>query len=69
MGTHRWQAVLYVLCGGHFVRRDNKGGVVMDSRGGEGLGDLGPAFAAPFPRHTLVRRVSKKVIAVELKQP
>ena len=68
--THRWPAVLYVLSGEHFVRRDGEGNVLMDSRGGEGL-RAGAAWTAPFPRHTLenVGEMSIHVIAVELKQP
>jgi hypothetical protein len=30
--THRWPAVYYTISGGHFVRRDGKGNVLLDTR-------------------------------------
>jgi quercetin dioxygenase-like cupin family protein len=30
--THRWPAVYYTIQGGHFVRRDEKGNVLLDTR-------------------------------------
>lgn len=67
--THRWPAVLYVLSGEHFVRRDGEGKVLMDSRVGEAL-RAGAAWTARFPPHTLenVGDSPIHVIAVELKQ-
>ena len=67
--THRWPAVLYVLSGEHFVRRDGEANLLMDSRDGEGL-RAGAAWTAPFPPHTLenVGDSAIHVIAVELKQ-
>jgi quercetin dioxygenase-like cupin family protein len=67
--THRWPAVLYVLSGEHFVRRDADGTVLMDSRGGDGL-TAGASWTAPFPPHTLenVGESPIHVVAVELKQ-
>jgi len=67
--THRWPAVLYVLTGEHFVRRDGKGNVLMDSREGEEM-RAGASWTGPFPPHTLenVGAAPIHVIAVELKQ-
>lgn len=30
--THRWPAVYYTISGGHFVRRDENGAVLLDTR-------------------------------------
>ena len=67
--THGWPAALYVLSGEHFVRRDGKAAVLMDSRSGEGL-RAGASWTAPFPAHSLenVGSTPIHVIAVELKQ-
>lgn len=66
--THRWPAVLYVLSGEHFVRRDGEGNVLMDSREGVGM-QAGASWTGPFPPHTLqnVGTTPIHVIAVELK--
>jgi len=67
--THRWPAVLYVVSGDHFVRRDADGSVLLDSREGDGL-KPGASWTCPFPAHSLenVGRAAIHVIAVELKQ-
>lgn len=67
--THRWASVLYVVSWSDFVRRDENGAVVVDSRGfAEGL--AGRAVWSPsLGPHTLenVGDTELRVIAVEQK--
>ncbi len=42
--THRWPAVLYVLASAHFVRRDDEGRLLSDSRPAGALPEPGTAF-------------------------
>jgi hypothetical protein len=68
--THRWPGVLYVLSFGHFVRRDDEGTVLVDSRDSGALPQPGAAlWSAALPRHTLenVDTTEIRVIGVELK--
>jgi quercetin dioxygenase-like cupin family protein len=68
--THRWAAALYVLSGDDFIRRDEQGTVVVDTRGSDGL-RAGPAlWSPPLGPHTLenVGTAEIRVIAVELKR-
>jgi len=69
--THRWPAVLYVLSGGHFVRRDGDGNVLVDTREAEPLSDNRAVWTAPLPPHTLenVSDTEIRAISVELKRP
>ena len=68
--THRWPGVLYVLAGGHIVRRDADGDVLVDTRGGEPLARGAAIWADPLAPHTLenVSEADIHVIAVELKR-
>ena len=64
--THRWPAVLYIVSGGDFVRRDADGNVLA-------TGTLTPGVAvwiAPFPPHTFENAgvAEVRTINVELKQ-
>jgi hypothetical protein len=66
--THRWAAVLYILSWSDFVRRDEKGAIMVDSRGAgtniEGLavwsGALGP--------HTLENVGDRELRAIAVEQ-
>src|SRR4051794_13843515 len=64
--THRWPAVLYVVSGGDFVRRDADGNVLA-------TGPLTPGdavWSAAFPPHSLENagRTEIRTINVELKR-
>ena len=68
--THRWAGVLYVLSFGHFVRRDENGDVLVDSRAAGSLPQPGAAlWSAPLPLHTLenIDTTEIRVIGLELK--
>ncbi len=69
--THRWPAVYYILGAGDFIRRDEHGAVVADSRKGGGP-TLAPGTAAwtpPLGPHTLenVGSTEIHVVSVEVK--
>ena len=67
--THRWPATLYVVSGDDFVRRDEHGIVLLDTREAEAVGS-GPAFwSPPLGPHTLenVGPATIRVVSVELK--
>jgi hypothetical protein len=68
--THRWGGVLYVISWSQFVRRDDKGSVLVDSRLNPVLQAPAQAMmAAPLPPHTFenVGDVEFRVVTVELK--
>jgi quercetin dioxygenase-like cupin family protein len=68
--THRWPAALYVLSGDDYVRRDDQGHVLLDTREAELLG-AGPAFwSPPLGPHTLenIGAAEIHVVMVELKR-
>lgn len=68
--THRWPGVLYVLSFGHFVRRDEMGAALIDSRDGGVLPQPGTALWTPvLGPHTLenVDAAEIHVIGIELK--
>jgi quercetin dioxygenase-like cupin family protein len=68
--THRWPATLYVLTGDDFVRRNEHGIILLDTREAEAMGS-GPAFwSPPLGPHTLenVGQAEIRVVTVELKQ-
>jgi hypothetical protein len=51
--THRWPAVLYVLSTAHFVRRDDAGAILVDTRAQGGPPRIGAAlWSPPLPPHT-----------------
>ena len=68
--THRWPSVLYVLSWSHFIRYDDVGNVLLDSRTVESL-QSPPAilWSAPLPPHSAenVGEADLHVISVELK--
>jgi hypothetical protein len=68
--THRWPGVLYVLSFAHFVRRDDAGSVVVDTRESVALPQAGTAlWSGSLPPHTLenVDTSPIHVVGVELK--
>ena len=68
--THRWPAALYILSWSDFVRYDDKGEVLLDSRNVEAL-RIPPKvlWSEPLPPHYVVNVGDKDlhVISVELK--
>jgi len=69
--THRWPSVLYVLSWSDFIRCDERGTVVLDSRtaaGGASPPSVG--WSEALPPHSLenVGAAEIRVISVELKQ-
>ena len=69
--THRCPAVLYVLSWSDFVRYDDKGEVMLDSRMVDALKSPPKAlWSAPLPPHSLlnVGDADLHVISVELKE-
>ena len=68
--THRWPGVLYVLSFDHFVRRDDGGTILVDTRDSGALPQPGTAIWGPaLPPHSLenVGSAEIHVIGVELK--
>jgi hypothetical protein len=68
--THRWPSVLYIQSWGEFVRCDENGKVLLDSRTAEAFKTPSEVlWSQPLPPHTLenVGSTSIDIIAVELK--
>ena len=69
--THRWPSVLYVLSWSNFVRYNDKGEVLVDSRRVDAF-KVPPAVAwsASLPPHSLenVGETDLHIISVELKE-
>ena len=68
--THRWPSILYVLSMDDFIRRDEAGRVVVDSRLIKPAAESSPAvWSAALPPHTLenIGRREIRCINVELK--
>lgn len=67
--THRWPGALYILSWSEFVRRDQNGRTMLDSRSMESLAKGAALWSPPLAPHTLenVGRTDLHVIAVELK--
>ncbi len=70
--THRWGGVAYILSRSDFVRRDQDGKVVFDSReAGDGNAISSAQWIEPLPPHTVenVGTATLSVLTVELKDP
>ena len=69
--THRAPTVLYKLSGSHFVRRDDHGETLFDSRSDPDFVLPRVSFNAPLPRHTIENTGDDDLvmIGVELKHP
>ncbi|MBI5058243.1 hypothetical protein HZB60_00510 [candidate division KSB1 bacterium] len=68
--SHRWPAVLYILSWSGFVRYDDKGELLLDSRSAEAFRTPPKVlWSAPLPPHYVVNVGDKvlHVISVELK--
>lgn len=66
--THRWPAVYYIVGAGDFVRRDEHGTVVADSRKAP-LAAGAAAWSPPLGPHTLenIGATEIHVVSIELK--
>ena len=69
--THLAPTVLYVVSGSHFIRRDEHGATVVDTRANPDFVLPRVLYSASIPRHTLENSGSDDlvVIGVELKPP
>jgi len=69
--THLAPTVLYVVSGSHFIRRDEHGATVVDTRANPDFVLPRVLYSASLPRHTLENSGSDDlvVIGVELKPP
>lgn len=69
--THCWPSVLYVLSWSAFIRRDEQGTVLLDSRSAPSLATPPPVlWSEALPPHSLenVGTADLRIISVELKQ-
>lgn len=72
--THQWPSVLHILGVRDFVRRDPAGKVILDTRGGAPLPEVGvvvwSAPLAPLAPHSLTNVGTReiRVIAIEVKR-
>ena len=68
--THRWPSVMYVMSFSDFIRYDEKGGVLLDSRTLPSKPNAGEVmWSSPLEPHTLknIDSTDLRVISVELK--
>jgi hypothetical protein len=68
--THAWPAVHYILSWSDFIRRDQAGAILLDSRNNPQRPPEGTAhWSGPLPPHTLenVGESSLRAITIELK--
>jgi hypothetical protein len=68
--THRWPSVLYVVTWSDWIRRDEAGAVVGDSRTLDGAAPATVAWSPALAPHSLenVGSTEIRVVSVELKQ-
>lgn len=69
--THCWPAVQYILRWSDFVRRDEAGAILVDSRRGSRPAAGTAVWSGPLALHTLenVGGSELRVLSVELKSP
>ena len=70
--THRWPAVHYIITWSDFIRRDNDGAVLLDTRNmPEKPAPGSTQWSGPFAPHTLenVGDDALHVLSVEIKNP
>jgi mannose-6-phosphate isomerase-like protein (cupin superfamily) len=69
--THLAPTVMYVLSGSHFIRRDESGATMVDTRATPDFVLPKVLYSASTPRHTIENTGSNNlvVIGVELKSP
>ena len=68
---HLWPAALYAISWSDFVRYDDPGSVLLDSRTVPDLQNVPPAlWSEPLPPHSLrnIGQVDLRIITVEVKQ-
>lgn len=67
--THLAPTVMYVLSGSHFIRRDEHGGTMVDTRATPDLVLPRVSYSTGTPRHTIENTGAEelRVIGVELK--
>jgi hypothetical protein len=67
--THRWPSAAYIESWSDFVRRDDQGNVLLDTRGAPVPAPGSALWSEPFPPHTLenVGDSELRVITVEVK--
>ena len=68
--THRWSSALYVLSWSDFIRYDDQGNILVDSRNIEAFKNPPTvAWSRPLPPHALhnIGATDLAIIAVELK--
>ena len=69
--THLAPTVMYVLSGSHFIRRDEHGATMVDTRATPDFVLAKVSYSAGTPRHTIENTGDDelRVIGVELKNP
>jgi hypothetical protein len=69
--THRWRHVQYVMSWGAFIRRDQHGNVLYDTRSEPPPAIPHVVWSQPLPPHTVenVGQTEISVIGVEVKTP
>jgi hypothetical protein len=67
--THRWPAIYHLTAWSHFVRRDEKGNILFDSRTRPEPAVPCVLWSEPLPPHTLenVGQTLLHLVSVELK--
>jgi len=67
--THRWPATLYVLSSSDFIRRDERGVILLDSRTMSAIPTGSALWSPPLGPHTLenIGPTEVRIIVVELK--
>lgn len=68
--THRWPSMTYLLRWANFIRRDERGNTMVDTRRSEQPQTGTATWAEPYPPHTVenVDTVELQAIVVELKR-
>ena len=67
--THRWSGVAYLMSFGHFIRRDEKGEILFDSRSGDPPKVPCAQWMQPLPPHTVenLGPLPISILIIELK--
>ena len=68
--THRWPGVYHILAWSDFIRRDDKGNVLFDSRGKPAPTVPGVQWSEPLPPHTVenIGEGPLHLLSVEVKE-
>lgn len=68
--THRWPSVTYLVRWANFIRRDERGNTLVDTRRNDPPLVGSASWAEPYPPHTVenVDTVELQAIVVELKR-